>query len=107
MKNFLVTVWTWITISSADPEKYSSTIKFALLGIIPYVLQATALACGFHLPHACVSLDQDALTAIIEGISNVAFWSLSLVSGIGTLWALIRKVGRTIQGSNRAINALG
>lgn len=102
IKYYAGLAWVWLVNSSADPSKYSMAVKFALLGLVPYVLQATALACGFGLPHGCITLDQNALAAVVEALSNIVFWVLSILSALGFVYGFIRKLYRTAVGTNVA-----
>lgn len=87
--------------SSADPQQTSATIKFALLGIIPYLMQALDMACSFG--SQCYDLDPSLFETIVDALANGIFYLLSLISVIGTLWAAGRKLYRTVTGQNRAL----
>lgn len=95
-------IWTFIVKSSADPKATSLSIKFALLGAIPYAMQALDLVCQFG--HQCYDIDPSLFTTIIDALASGVFYTLSLVSVIGTLWGLGRKLYRTFTGRNEAIN---
>lgn len=95
------TIINFILKSSADPTKTSATIKFALLGIIPFIMQAWGIVCEFG--YECTLVDTTLLEAVFNLISQTVFFSLSLISIIGTIWALFRKVSRTVGGTNKAL----
>ena len=99
----LSNVLKWIFVSSADPSKVSSTIKFALLGIIPGVMSIVGLACGFHL--ACVAVTPSDLSTVANEVSQLAFLVLSAISILGAIWAFLRKVFKTANGTNAAFAA--
>ena len=96
------TILNFILKSSADPKAVSLSVKFALVGIIPYLMQAVNLVCevGFQ----CYDLDTNLLMIAIDAIMNGVFYSLSLVSIIGTLYGLARKAYRTVTGNNLTLN---
>lgn len=87
--------------SSADPKATSLSVKFALVGIIPYIMQALSLVCD--LGNQCIDYDTNIFEIAINAISNGVFYSLSLVSVIGTLSGLARKLYRTATGNNLAL----
>jgi len=87
--------------SSADPKATSATVKFALLGAIPYLMQALDLVCQFG--QQCYSLDPSLLETIVDALANGVFYTLSLVAVAGTIWGAGRKLYRTITGKNLAI----
>ena len=88
----------WIMVSSADASKWSASVKFALLGAVPFVMQAIGLACGLEI--ACVSVTGDELQTVALSVSNIVFLALSTVSAVGTLYGIVRKIYRTIDGTN-------
>lgn len=100
-KSFLDKFIDWATRSSADPTKASMTVKYALLGIVPYIIQITTAACGFGL--VCLGVDADGFNAIVDVIADIVFWSFSIISGIGTLIGFVRKVYRSITGRNEVM----
>lgn len=91
----------WIWVSSADPEKVSLTIKSALLAFIPWIIHLITGACGIGL--VCLGVTSESLEAVIKVIADIAFWTLSLVSGVGFVIGFLRKSVLTIKGENRII----
>lgn len=69
----------WLITSSADPHKISLTVKGILVALAP----AAMLFLGWT--------DAD-ITTLTESVGNIAFWGLSIVSGIQVVWGLIRKI---------------
>jgi len=87
--------------SSADPKRTSLTIKMALLGIIPYAMQAFGWVC--EIGQTCLDIDQNLLERLVSGISETVFLLLSLVSVIGIVYGLFRKILTTMEGDNKAL----
>ena len=88
----------WTFVSSADPEKVSATLKFALLGAIPVIMQAIGLACGFNV--LCIDTTSGELETVFSAAANVVYLCVSAVAALGTIWAFLRKVTRTVKGTN-------
>lgn len=97
MKN----IYNYIVKSSADPRATSISIKFALLAVIPYLMQALELVCQFG--YQCYNVDPPLLETIVDALSNGIFYSLGLISFFGTIGGLLRKVKRSIQGNNLSL----
>lgn len=91
-------IWEWLVKSSADPTKTSASIKFALLGVVPYIIHLLTLACGFGL--VCLGVDTEWLNQFVEVLSQLVFWILSIISAIGFLYGSTRKVYLTAKGQN-------
>ena len=102
MRDILRKVWRFIVVSSADPRRTSLTVKAALLGLIPYTMQALDIVCQWG--HTCTTIDQSLLAAIVETIANGVFYVLSLAAAFGVLVGLVRKADLTIKGQNRALH---
>lgn len=83
-------VFQWIWYSSADPSKVSLTVRATLLGIVPVVLNAVSLACGFGL--VCLGIDAEGLNGVVNGIEAIVVGVLSVVAAIGMLYGFVRKV---------------
>lgn len=96
----LSNILKWVFVSSADATKISLTVKMALLGVIPFVMQAIGITCGLHALCPAVSADQ--LSEIALSLSNTVFLALTLIASIGTAVGLIRKVILSLQGQNAA-----
>lgn len=94
-------VFSFLAKSSADPSQTSLTVKFALLGIIPYAMQALSLVCEFG--SQCYSIDPTLLETIASAIAEAVFYFLTLVSIGGALYGLGRKLYRTFRGENLAL----
>ncbi len=82
----------WLLRSSADPTKVSSTVKAALLGIVPVVIWLSGLT-GAHF-------DSDAFTLAVNSIATVVQYALSFISAAWAAYGLIRKFWLTYQGTN-------
>jgi hypothetical protein len=96
-------VLNFILKSSADPKATSATIKFALLGVIPYLMQAAGIVCGFD--YICIDLNPSTLELIASTVADTAYYLLSLVSVVGALWGASRKLYRTLTGENEVLNS--
>ncbi len=94
-------VLKFILRSSANPQATSATVKFALLGIIPYIMQAAGIACQFG--YNCVELSPSLLELIFVSLADATFYILTLVSIVGTIYGATRKFYLTIIGENLAI----
>lgn len=92
---------TWILVSSADPRNVSLTVKMALLAIVPWLMQAIGLACAFDT--ICIELDQSAIEAVAADVAQVVYAGLTIVSSVGLIYGLVRKVWLTLAGENRAL----
>lgn len=94
MKKILI----WLVASSANSEKVSLFVKGVLLGVVPFLVTL------FGLAH--INVGQSDLTAVIDGIAVVIQVGLGLVSAVMAVVGLVRKIWRTVQGENRALNEL-
>jgi hypothetical protein len=94
-------IFDFIVRSSADPQAISSTIKYALLGAIPFLMQALDIVCQFG--YQCVAFDPSLLEVFFDAIASGIFYLLTLVSVAGTTWAAGRKIYRTATGQNKAL----
>lgn len=93
----------WVLVSSEDASKWSLTVKMALLGLVPYAMQAFGITCGLNL--VCPQIDANELTLIATSLSNIVYLTLSLIAAIGTAFGLVRKVTNTFEGTNAAFPA--
>lgn len=96
--------YAFILKSSADSQKTSATVKYALLGLIPLLMQATDIVCRYG--YECVALDASLLEQIVDTVALFIFLSLSALSALGILFGLFRKVYLTAIGENEAVNAV-
>ncbi|MEQ9135768.1 MAG: hypothetical protein RLO51_11205 [Thalassobaculum sp.] len=79
----------------------SLTVKMALLSLVPWAMQAIGIVCA--LDTICIDLDETALEAIAADVGQFAYYILTLVSTVGLLYGLGRKVWLTLKGENRAM----
>lgn len=96
----LTKFYNWLLLSSADPKTASLTVRGALTAVIPWVLNASSLACGLHV---CSNLDQNSLTQVAGVASDVVFWGLSIVSGCQIVYGFFRKIFRTLTGTHLGV----
>lgn len=92
----------FLLVSSADPSKWSLTFKMALVGVIPYIVNAAGIACGLGL--VCLGVDDVVLNSLAEALEKIVFLVLSAVSAVGVLIGLFRKLIRSAQGTNRSFD---
>jgi hypothetical protein len=78
----------WLVTSSADPTRYSATVKGALGFGVAWLLQLSPLVCGAHL----ICVDPQVLDSVVQTIGNIVYFGLSLISAALFLWGLGRKI---------------
>jgi|SRR5665213_1618826 len=78
----------WLVTSSADPTKYSAMVKGTLGLAIAYIIQLSALTCGY----AIFCVDPTLLQSAVQTIGNIVYFFLSLVSAGVFLYGLGRKI---------------
>lgn len=91
---------SWVVFSSRNPKEVSMTFTGLAMGVVPWILQASSLACGLHI---CSGLDQSALTDMIGVLSNIIFWILSIIAAAHVFYGFIRKVILTLDGTNQVL----
>lgn len=89
IKEFLA----WIWYSSKDPRKTSLFIRAALVGVIPAVVHAVGVACGFGI--VCLGVDEPFLNILIQYIEQAVFYGLGFIAVVGSIVGLIRKFWNT------------
>lgn len=104
IKSVLSAIWLWLTRSSVNPQAVSLSVKMFLLAFIPYTMNLVLYSCS--LGFMCLSVSVDEVTTVINAVASLVFWSLSIVSGVGFVWGVIRKVVTTTTGTNAVINTL-
>lgn len=100
--NTISKIFSWVVLSSANPERVSLTVRAALIALIPFAMKLTLVGCTLGV---CVTTSEGELAAIANVLSNIAFWSLSLYAGIAFLVGVVRKFYTTIAGTNQVINS--
>ena len=94
-------IFQWITLSSADPKKYSLSVKMALLAAVPYILGIVSASCGIGL--VCIGLDAEGLNQFIQVSENIVLLVLSLVSAVGFVYGFLRKLYLSALGENKVV----
>lgn len=94
-------VFDFIVYSSANPDKYSQTLKGILLGIIPFILYTSGIACSFG--DYCWGMSPNDLELLAEDIVQFFTVVLSVISAVMTAYGAGRKVFRTITGQNKVL----
>lgn len=87
-------IYNWIVLSSNDPSQVSLTIK----GIGGLIVSTGSFWALLHLP-----VSPDSVTSIFDSFATLATQILGAVSTLATLYGMIRKLGLTILGQNKAI----
>ena len=78
----------WLVTSSADPNKYSATVKGALGIGVAWLLQISPLTCAAHI----VCFDPTVLSSVVQTAGNIVYLGLSLISAVVFLFGLARKI---------------
>lgn len=81
-------IFKWLVTSSADPSKYSAMVKGALGLGVAYIIQLSALTCGY----AIFCVDPSLLQSVVQTIGNIVYFGLSLISAAVFLYGLSRKI---------------
>lgn len=97
--NLIKTAWLWLVYSSADPQKFSLSVKAALTLALTYGSMAAGLA-HIQVPSEMFTQLIDAVALLIQAIAFV-------VSSIVGIFAFYRKVQTTLDGTNQVINTIG
>lgn len=92
MKKFLV----WLVLSSQNPQKVSLTVKSFLTAATTYIVFFAGIL-HFNIGASDVAI---AIDNIVKVISDI----LMVISSAATAWAFIRKIGTTLNGTNKVIN---
>lgn len=82
----------WLVLSSKNPGEVGLTTKAVLLAIIPVVSMALGLA---H-----IDVGADVLTSVVDTIIGLVQGVLAVVSAIGVVWGLVRKLWATFNGTH-------
>lgn len=86
--------WNWLVYSSADPKRYSATLKSSLLLLGTVVASVAGVA----------NIQVGDLNPLIAGIVNVVESALYLISSIGVVYGLGRKLWLSAVGENKVLN---
>lgn len=99
--NYLITALRWLLVSSANPQQVSLTVRAIVLAVVPFTMQAIGLVCT--IGYYCYAIDPSWFEQAGDAIANVVFYALSLLSAVGVVWGIVRKIYRTVTGRNYAI----
>lgn len=86
------TIFNWLVLSSADPEKYAATLKGSIL-----FTAATGIAALLHINGFSNVAD--------NGVAFVVETSRALSMGYA-LYGALRKLTRTVSGTNVVLNQI-
>lgn len=87
-------LFNWIYWSSKDPQKVSLTVKMGLLASIPYILQTLGVTCALGI--ICFSTTESELKQLFDLISAVVLFALLIVSHLGLIVGIVRKIFNTM-----------
>ncbi len=82
--------WTWLVVSSSNPEEVALTVKGWMSAIVPVLLFV------IHNPN---------LNSLPDGVYAVVIALLAIVSAVVTAYGIIIKIIRTFNGTNAAMQA--
>ncbi len=97
MTKYLKTAWIWLVYSSANPEKFSMSLKAGATALITY----GTVAAGF----AHVTLPFELLTQLFDTLIAGVQALLLLISLIVTAQGVWRKIASTVRGTNQVLNS--
>jgi hypothetical protein len=80
----------WLVTSSADPTKYSATIKGTGYMLVAWAISLFGVTCSFHI--VCVQADGDSLRTVVDTVATITQGILLVVGGIHFLAGFIRKL---------------
>jgi hypothetical protein len=80
----------WLVTSSADPSKYSATIKGVGYMGVAYIISLLGFTCASHL--FCVAADGDSLKTVVDTVATIAQSVLLIVGGINFIAGFVRKL---------------
>lgn len=108
MKNYLIKAWRFIVKSSADPKRTSLAVKgFGLMFVTIYTAQIVpTLTVVCDLGYLCDYVTPEFIYTInrfIEVATSIVFYALMIVSIIVSFVGTFRKVHRTVEGENLAL----
>lgn len=84
--------WKWLVTSSADPQKMSLAVK-GFLGTAATVVTVVLGFANVHIGPDVINQVVDVGVAIVQG-------AVGTVSSVAFLWGLIRKISKTVEGTN-------
>jgi hypothetical protein len=82
-------IWNWFVTSSADPKNTSLALKGMLTIGAGQLVHLFGFLCTVGL--YCVSVTIGELSQLVDLITNIAFWGLSIAGAVFTAWGMIRK----------------
>lgn len=92
---FFDKLWDWIVYSSANPAKYSGTLKWGL-GLTAVLITGVLGFAHLQFPTADWTSFGDAL---IQGVQDI----LAGLTLLGTAFSLLRKMYLTVTGKNQVL----
>jgi hypothetical protein len=80
----------WLVTSSANPTKYSATIKGAGYMAVAYIISLLGITCASHV--LCVAADGDSLKTAVDNVATILQGVLLVVGGINFIAGFVRKL---------------
>lgn len=84
------TIWNWLVVSSADPEKTSLTLKAAAVLTVPTILNTINLSCGIGI--ACFGVTSTDINSAVNAGVGVIEGVLYVFGGVAFLYGFVRKI---------------
>lgn len=108
MKNFITKAWRFLVLSSADPKRTSLAVKgFGLMFATVYTTQLLpTLKVVCELGYLCDYVAPSfigTLNNLIELSASIVYYALMTVSVVVAFVGTFRKVHRTVEGENLAL----
>lgn len=93
--NFIQKVWDWVVWSSANSDEVSTSVK----GFLTFVI--TIVSVGAGVGH--IQLPGELLTQVVDATIGAVQAIIAALSAVMFLAGIIRKLWRTVRGTNVAI----
>lgn len=91
-------LWIWLVYSSENPGEISGSIKWGL-GLVAVLLTGVFGFAHLQFPTADLTSLSDAIIALVQDI-------LGIVTVLGTIFSLLRKIWLTIKGEHASLNTM-
>ncbi len=101
MMKFIEGAVDWVLNSSADPTKMSLSVRAALVFGFGVFVKIAATGCA--LGAVCVVTDPGLVEKVIDTVTNIVFWTCSIVGALGFLAGVARKAWNALLSVLRAL----
>lgn len=96
--SFIKKIGLWLVRSSQNPVKYSLFVKSAGVALITLITVVAGVAN--------IQLPSEDLTNLVDSVATFVQTAFLCISAATGTWGLLRKVYKTIVGSNAVLNNL-